>query len=212
MKVLVLAVTLILSATLAHADGEKAGNFDYYVLSLSWSPTWCATTGDARHSPQCDARNDFSFVLHGLWPQNETGWPSYCHTTARDPSKTQTAQMEDIMGAPGTAWYQWKKHGRCAGLSASQYFETARKAYDSVVIPPVFAHLNRDVKLPAKVVEQAFLESNPDLSADEVTITCKQGRIQEVRVCLSKDLSPRRCGADTIRDCSLSGALMEKVR
>ncbi|KFE36094.1 ribonuclease T2 family protein [Thioclava atlantica] len=212
MRLLTLAAAFILGASLAHAEGERAGDFDYYVLSLSWSPTWCALEGDARNSPQCDPRNDYAFVLHGLWPQYERGWPSYCRTGARDPSRQQTAEMEDIMGAPGTAWYQWKKHGRCAGLSASDYFETARKAYESITIPPVFQRLDRDVKLPAKIVEQAFLETNPGLDADEVTITCKSGRIQEVRVCLSRDLAPRRCGADVIRDCALPNALMDKIR
>ena len=33
---------------LAHAEGEPSGEFDYYVLALSWSPNWCAREGDAR--------------------------------------------------------------------------------------------------------------------------------------------------------------------
>ncbi|TMV89086.1 ribonuclease T [Thioclava sp. BHET1] len=212
MKALLAVIALCLSASLSQAEGERAGDFDYYVLSLSWSPTWCATTGDARRSPQCDGRHDFSFVLHGLWPQNESGWPSYCRTGARDPSKQETAAMQDIMGTPGAAWYQWKKHGRCAGLPAKTYFETARKAFDSITIPKVLAQLNRDVRLPASVVEQAFIEANPGLKPDEITITCDQGRIQEARICLTKDLAPRRCGHDTIRDCKMSDALMDKVR
>ncbi|WP_077701320.1 ribonuclease T2 family protein [Thioclava nitratireducens] len=194
------------------AEGERAGDFDYYLLSLSWSPTWCALTGDARNSPQCDPAEDRGFVLHGLWPQYETGWPSFCRTPQRDPSRQQTAAMEDLTGAPGLAWYEWKKHGRCSGLSATDYFALERKAYESIEIPRVLANLDRDVRLPAKVVEQAFLEANPGLDADEITITCKSGRIQEARICLTKELEPRRCGADTIRDCSLSNALMEKVR
>lgn len=60
---------LLASAGLARADGERAGDFDYYVLSLSWSPTWCALEGDERGSPQCDADRDLGWVLHGLWPQ-----------------------------------------------------------------------------------------------------------------------------------------------
>ncbi|OOY24410.1 ribonuclease T [Thioclava sediminum] len=205
-------LALSTAAPPAHAGGERAGDFDYYVLSLSWSPTWCALTGDARNSPQCDPKHDHSFVLHGLWPQYERGWPSFCRTPHRDPSRQQTAAMEDLTGAPGLAWYEWKKHGRCSGLSATDYFALEREAYASIEIPDVLANLDRDVKLPAKVVEQAFLEANPGLDADEITITCKSGRIQEARICLTKDLEPRKCGSDTIRDCSLSDALMEKVR
>ena len=47
----------------ALADGERAGDFDYYVLSLGWSPTWCALTGDARGDDQCDPRHDYGFTL-----------------------------------------------------------------------------------------------------------------------------------------------------
>ncbi|WP_339108400.1 ribonuclease T2 [Thioclava sp. GXIMD4216] len=210
-----LIILALLSTSLsAQAEGEKAGQFDYYVLALSWSPTWCALTGDARNSPQCDTdRNGpHDFVLHGLWPQNETGWPSYCNMSARDPSKRQTAAMEDIMGTTGAAWYQWKKHGRCSGLEAQTYLDLARRAYDSVKIPDVFEQLRKDVTLPASVVEEAFLEANPQLSADGVTITCQSHRIQEVRICLTKDLTPRTCGADVIRDCPLTDALMDGIR
>jgi ribonuclease T2 len=196
----------------AQADNERAGDFDYYVMALSWSATWCALTGDARNDPQCDPREDFSFVLHGLWPQYENGYPSYCRTTQRDPSRGQSAAMEDIMGTDGTAWYQWKKHGRCADLPAAQYYAAMREAYASVVIPEVFAKLTQNVKLPASVVEEAFLEANPNLTADMVTVTCDQGRIQEVRVCLTKDLEPRKCGADAIRDCRMTNAKMDAVR
>ncbi|OCX61203.1 ribonuclease T [Thioclava sp. SK-1] len=200
------------SVPIAQADGEAAGDFDYYVLALSWSPTWCALEGDARQSPQCAQKEEFSFVLHGLWPQYEDGWPQYCRTTARDPQKRTTAAMTDIMGAPGAAWYQWKKHGRCTGLAASDYFRLARLAYDSVEIPEVFQSLKRDVKLPASVVEDAFLEVNPNYTRDSVTVTCRDRRIQEVRICLNRALMPRDCGPDVIRDCTLSDARMDGIR
>jgi Ribonuclease I len=200
----------LLWAAPALADGEQAGDFDYYVLSLSWSPTWCALEGDARNSPQCD--QDFGWVLHGLWPQYERGWPSYCNTTAHDPSKRETAAMADIMGTSGAAWYQWKKHGRCSGLSSRDFFDLSRLAYEKITRPEVFRKLRDDVKLPASVIEEAFLRDNPDLDANEITVTCKSSRIQEVRICLTRDLEPRRCGADTIRDCTLDNALLQSIK
>ena len=120
------------------ADGEEAGDFDYYVLSLSWSPTWCALEGIARNSPQCDADRDLGWVLHGLWPQYERGWPAYCRTGARDPSRSDTAAMADIMGTSGSAWHQWKKHGRCSGLSSDAFYALSRDAYERVTQPEVF--------------------------------------------------------------------------
>ncbi|WP_102108572.1 ribonuclease T2 family protein [Oceaniglobus roseus] len=209
MRVLLAA---LLFPTLLRAEGEPAGHFDYYVISLSWSPTWCALEGDARKSPQCDDAADSGWVLHGLWPQFHQGYPSFCRTTAKDPSRAQTAAMADIMGDGGAAWYQWKKHGRCAGLSAEAYFALARRAFASVAKPEVFRKLDRAVKLPAAVVEDAFLKENPGLAADGITITCKAGRIQEARVCLSKDLAPVPCGRDVVRDCRTQDALFDPVR
>jgi ribonuclease T2 len=194
----------------ALAEGERAGDFDYYVLSLSWSPNWCAAEGDARGSPQCGRRA--GWVVHGLWPQFEQGWPSFCRTTARDPSRRETAAMADVMGDGGNAWYQWQKHGRCSGLSAQGYFATVRAAHGTVSPPEVFTRIDRAFRLPASVVEEAFLEVNPGWTADMLTITCRDGRIQEARLCLTRGLAPRRCGADVVRDCTLRDAVMEPLR
>ncbi|NCO21615.1 MAG: ribonuclease T2 [Rhodobacterales bacterium] len=207
-----LLMLLLVLPSLLRAEGERAGNFEYYVMALSWSPNWCATQGVGRDSPQCATDAGFGWVLHGLWPQYDTGWPSYCHTPQRDPSRAQTSAMADIMGDAGAAWYQWKKHGRCAGLTAQDYFATARRAFDSITRPPVFQKLDRTVKLPAIVVEQAFLQDNPALTPDMITVTCAEGRIQEARICLSKSLAPRPCGRDVMRDCRMTDALLAPVR
>ena len=203
---------LLISATLARAEGERAGDFDYYVLSLSWSPTWCALEGDARRSPQCDASRDHGWVLHGLWPQYHRGWPSYCRSAERPPSRAMTRDMADIMGTSGLVWHQWKKHGTCSGLSAPDYFALSRRAYDQITRPRVFRRLTDAVRLPAHVVETAFLKENPQLEAEMITITCKQGRIQEARICLSRTLDPVPCGADVVRDCRARDALLDPIR
>lgn len=199
-------------ATAARAEGERAGDFDYYVLSLSWSAAWCALEGDARDDPQCDTGRGLTFVLHGLWPQYEDGWPSFCRTVERDPTRAETAAMADIMGGAGLAFYQWKKHGRCSGLSAPAYYRTARAAYESVAIPEFLEGVARRLEVPASVIEDAFLEANPGLARDQITITCKDGLIQEARVCLTPELGFRRCGSDVIRDCRLQDAVLEAVR
>ncbi|MFT7592695.1 MAG: ribonuclease T2 [Paracoccaceae bacterium] len=192
--------------------GGKAGEFDYYVLSLSWSANWCAREGDARGSDQCDARHDHGWTLHGLWPQYTRGWPSFCQTAKRPPTRGMTAEMADIMGNAGLAWHQWKKHGTCSGLSAEDYFALSRRAYDSLNRPEVFRRLQRTVKLPASVVEEAFLKANPGWGRNMLTVTCKDGYIQEARLCLSRDLTPVPCGPDTVRDCSLTDALFTPIR
>jgi ribonuclease T2 len=207
-----LACLLIALATTASAKGEKSGLFDYWVLALSWSPNWCAQEGDARQSPQCARGAQNGWVLHGLWPQYHRGWPSFCPTTEPQPTRAQTRAIADLMGSAGLAWYQWKKHGTCSGLTAQAYYALARKAYASITRPPVFRKLAKPVRLPAAVVEQAFLKANPALSADMITITCKDGYIQEARICLSKALIPVPCGRDTLRECKLKDALFEPTR
>ena len=196
----------------AWPEGDRAGQFDYFVLSLSWSPSWCALEGDARGSPQCDGDADFGWILHGLWPQYEKGWPSYCTTPEPNPTRRQTAAMADISGTSGLAWHSWNKHGRCSGLSAEAYFDAARRAFDAVAKPPVLRKLDAPVRLPAQVIEQAFLEANPDLAPEMITITCKSNRIEEARICLTRDLDPRPCGADVSRDCRMNDALLDPIR
>ncbi|GAA6209427.1 ribonuclease T2 [Cognatishimia sp. WU-CL00825] len=212
MRFLMIFLSMVLLTPPAQADAERAGEFDYYVLALSWSPNWCALEGDSKNAPQCDPRHDHGWILHGLWPQFHRGWPSYCRTTARAPSRSMTKDMADIMGTAGLAWHQWKKHGSCSGLSAPDYYALSRKAYAQITRPKIFRKLQKQITLPAALIEQAFLQDNPELAADGLTVTCKQGRIQEARICLSKDLTPVPCGRDVIKDCSLSDAVFDPIR
>lgn len=202
----------LLTALPAMAQEHRAGTFDYYVLSLSWSPNWCALEGDARGSEQCDPRHDHGWILHGLWPQYERGYPEYCKTVERAPSRRMTRSMADVMGTSGLAWHQWKKHGTCSGLSPAEYYAVSRDAYARITRPEVFRRLDKAVRLPASVVEEAFLKANPGLLAKEITITCKQGHIQEARICLTRELEPRQCGADVLLDCSSPSAVFTPIR
>lgn len=212
MRFVISLLIWVLSTGVVFADGDRAGEFDYYVLALSWSPNWCALEGNSKHAEQCEDDQTYGWVMHGLWPQYEQGgWPSYCRTSHSEATRGQTRAMIDIMGSSGSAWHQWKKHGRCSGLSADVYFDTARRAYRQTTRPAVFRKLTKDIKLPARVVQQAFLEENPQLTENQLTVTCKAGYIQEVRICLSKDLTPRVCGADTIRDCRMDNALFTPI-
>lgn len=208
MSVLLLAALSI--GTGLRAEGDRAGEFDYYVMALSWSPNWCALEGDARDADQCES--DAGWLLHGLWPQYHRGWPDFCPTVERAPSRRMTGEMTDIMGSGGLAWHQWKKHGVCSGLSATQYYALSREAYGRITRPEAFRKLDKTVTLPASLVEKAFIKANPQLEPDMITITCEDGHIQEVRICLSKDLDPVPCGRDVLRDCKMTDARFEPIR
>jgi ribonuclease T2 len=120
--------------------------------------------------------------------------------------------MADIMGTSGLAWHQWNKHGSCSGLSPDDYFALARLAFEQVTRPAVFRRLETPVTLPASLIEEAFMRDNEELDADEITITCRNRRIQEARICLTRDLKLRECGSDVSRDCTLDDALFDPVR
>ena len=116
------------------------------------------------------------------------------------------------MGTAGLAFYQWKKHGRCAGVSATQYYALSRRAYEQITRPAIFRQINAPVHLAASDVEKAFLKANPGLHPDMITITCRKGYIQEARICLGKSLDPVLCGRDVIQDCKLENAQFDPVR
>lgn len=207
MRWMILVLGIATGATASWAD-----DFDYYVLSLSWSPSWCAYEGDAKNSEQCDDDKDFGWSLHGLWPQFHRGYPSFCQTAKRSPSRQETNAMTDIMGSSGLAWHQWKKHGSCTDLDGRSYLELSRLAYERVTRPAVFRQLDKTVRLPASVIEEAFIKANPQLEPDMITVTCRAEWIQEVRVCLSKTLDPVPCGRDVVKDCTLDRAVLPPIR
>jgi len=185
---------LIAAAALAVAvllPGRAAG-FDYFLLALSWSPSWCLSEGDPG-AAQCAPERDLEFVLHGLWPQFEEGWPKDCASDAPDPSRREAAAMADVMGSAGLAAHQWRRHGRCTGLDAAAYFALSRQAFERVALPEL------DGPMTAAAVEAAFRAANPDLGADQLVATCRDGLLREVRLCLTRALAPRACGADVER-------------
>ncbi|MEM8739926.1 MAG: ribonuclease T2 [Pseudomonadota bacterium] len=207
-----IGLILALAAPAGRAQDDVAGAFDYYVLALSWSPGWCMVEGDAKNAPQCRDGAGKGFVLHGLWPQYEQGWPSYCRTEARDPSRRETAERAGLFGSAGLAWHQWKKHGRCSGLSAQAYFDLAQRAFDMVARPQVFGQLSEQVRVAPAVVEAAFLETNQQFQAPGVTVTCRNAVMYEVRICLTPQLTARHCAPDTAQDCRLDTVIFPPTR
>jgi ribonuclease T2 len=192
-----------------------AGRFDFYVLALSWSPSFCAAAAERepnrRPGPQCGGR-PFSFVVHGLWPQFERGFPSYCQTPAPWVDRAVIDRTLDIMPSPGLVIHEWKRHGTCSGLSASAYFQTVRKARAVVKIPPAYDDLDKPIMVAPGEVAAAFLEANPGLSHAALAVACDSKRLSEVRVCLTKDFSFRDCPEVARRACRRDKVVMPAVR
>ena len=169
--------------------GGTPGDFDFYVLALSWSPGFCELDGDrSRNREQCGEGAGLRFVVHGLWPQNERGYPRECGPAGRTPSRIAMEQAEGLFPTEGLARYQWRKHGTCTGSSPSDYFRDVRRAREKVVIPPVLAKADRDQTWTAIDLERAFAAANPGLRPDMMSVACKRGVLQEVKICFTRDL------------------------
>ena len=180
----------------------KAQMFDYYVLSLSWSPSWCQLTGLKRGAEQCDATRDLAWILHGLWPQYENGWPKFCKTTQPAPTPKQLKTMRHIMGSEGLALHAWRKHGTCANLAADDYFQASRAAFEAIRKPDQLTlPLSEQRFAPTSLID-SVLRDNLQLQPNNLVVTCRKGLLHELRICLDKQLSPRRCGRDVLRGCS----------
>jgi ribonuclease T2 len=192
------------------------GEFDFYVLSLSWSPTYCEEASERGRTGrsqqvQCGGR-PFSFVVHGLWPQYERGFPDYCQRPAPRLDRNIVSSMLDLMPAPGLIFNEWDKHGTCSGLGARAYFETIRKARSAVKIPEEYLELSTPMTVAPAEVEDAFIKINPGLSTSAITVTCDKTRLSEVRICMSKDLQFRACEEIDRRACRREQVVMPAIR
>src|SRR5256884_8544034 len=189
-SLIVAAVALSLGVTAASAQDTRQnepGKFDFYVLALSWSPSFCDAAGErAQGQPECGAR-PYAFVVHGLWPQYEKGFPEYCQVPAPRLDRNIVSSMLDLMPAPRLIFHEWDRHGTCSGLSARAYFETARKARAQVKIPNEYLDLKAALTVTPDEVEEAFVKVNPGLSRSAIAVGCDSRRLREVRICMPKD-------------------------
>lgn len=195
------------SPAAAQYRGGQAGDFDFYVLSLSWSPSYCASRSRPDET-QCGMGKRFGFVVHGLWPQYERGFPSDCRVTGRNPTRAQVDAMLDIMPSPGLVRHQWRKHGTCSGLDPRSYFDTVRAAAGRVAVPEGLKNLDQERDVSPAEIERAFIDANPGLKPAGIAVGCVGGDLQEVRICMSKNLSFRPCAEVDRRACRASRVSM----
>jgi len=210
-----MALAIVTGANTAGGAGTP-GKFDYYVVALSWSPSFCAGEGRRGKSPQCAGSRPYAFVLHGLWPQYETGWPDHCGTGSKPQVARQLINsMLDIMPARSLVIHQYNKHGTCSGLGPERYFEAARMAFNAIRIPPRYLNPRKPLLISPREIENDFLTTNQRLKPDMIAISCgRDRRLREVRICFTKDLQPRACGANEAQPklCPHEKLVMPPVR
>lgn len=178
---------------------NQAGVFDYYALVLSWSPTHCSTTHGFDDDQQCNRADGrrYAFILHGLWPQYEKGWPQNCRTR-RKPFVPQPLidSMLDIMPSDKLIIHEYRKHGTCSGLDPSSYFAFARQLFQSVEVPERYTNPYEVQQVSPDKLKDEIAAANPILGPDMIAVSCDGNRLREIRICFSKDGNPQSCGAN----------------
>ena len=196
----------------SRASSSEVGDFSYYLLSLSWSPAFCL---ESPGSAECGGSRRYGFIVHGLWPQNEKGWPEHCSAHSEVPESVVQG-ISNLMPARGLVYHEWSAHGTCSGLEPAAFFDLVRRAYEKLSIPPPMSKPTQAIEMSPTAIASAFLQANPKLLPQSVVVTCSgqsAPRLQEVRVCLDKDLTARACSNDALRGaCRASQLIIPPVR
>jgi ribonuclease T2 len=185
------------------ASKPSNASFDFYLLSLSWSPDYCETGGDTQ-SDQCSVGRKLGFVLHGLWPQNTRGYPSYC-SQERLPRGLKD-RFAGLYPSPSLYDHEWEKHGTCTDLTPEEYLALSKQLKESVVIPQAYRSPAQPVRVTLEQFKNEFTAANPGMEEAGLAVFCSgSGRfLSELRVCFSPDGAFMACSEEVLHDASRS--------
>lgn len=191
-----IAAALVIAGAIApaaqasgHDVGRKPpGQFDYYVLSLSDVPGFCATNTKAPG----ECRKGLTFALHGLWPQLDGGdWPSNCSQVALSAADRKAAQ--GVYADDSMVSHEWSKHGTCSGLKPADYFALSTTVRKQVKVPAAYGPRTVVRLKDAKAVTAAFEAANPGLAAAGIRTVGAKGVLTEVDICVTRTGQYRAC-------------------
>jgi ribonuclease T2 len=202
---------MLLTGGASAQESGVRGHFDYYVLSLSWSPSHCADLGGKRGDAQCKTGQEQGFVIHGLWPQFAAGgYPQFCPPVSTM-HKQNLRNLPPYM-PPELMVHQWKKHGSCSSFDQNGYLEAMRLTFEKLVVPEELRNPKAPIRIKSEEVRKRFHAANPKLPKDGIAVICQGGRLQEVRVCLDKGLEFRSCGKGMDDRCGIGAVDLLPVR
>jgi ribonuclease T2 len=203
-----LAAAVLLCSSAAYAKSHKhsadstPGNFDYYLLTLSWAPEFCATQGGRGSASECGPSHHFGFVVHGLWPENQDGsYPQHCGSSS-PVSQDIVRHMMPIIPASSLIQHEWSTHGTCSGLDAATYFGDINKTFSELKIPAEYRAPSQPITATPTDIEQKFAAAN-NAPATSFRVSCRGSDLVALEVCLTKDLKYRQCGSG-VRQCRAS--------
>jgi ribonuclease T2 len=206
----------LLLAGFADAQPQRTAStspqFSYYLLVLSYAPDFCDQPQGSKDSRECGSGRHIGFVVHGLWPQGETSrGPENCGP-ARPVSQAIIQANLSYIPTESLIQHEWATHGTCSGLDVAAYFTALRRARNSVTLPIELNQPSRRLDLSPAQIESRIAAVNPSFPHAAFRTSCyRDGELQEVRVCLNKDLSPRACGR-SVRECTAASVTLQPIR
>jgi len=212
----VLLCTLLAGFVDARSRRKKpqsaSADFSYYLLVLSYAPDFCNQPQGAKDPRECGSGRHVGFIVHGLWPQGETSRGSERCGGASPVAQSIVQAMLRYIPTESLIQHEWSTHGTCTGLTTADYFAAIRRARDSVTIPPELREPSRTIQLSPTQFESQLYTANPRYPRGSFRTSCyRDGELNEIRVCLNKDLSPRPCG-DSAGECRAPNVTLLPVR
>jgi ribonuclease T2 len=212
----VLLAALALAGTMAAQSRRRtpatAGDFSYYMLVLSYAPDFCDQPNGNKNPQECGSGRRVGFVVHGLWPQGDTSrGPENCGS-ASPVSQAIVGTMLNYIPTASLIQHEWISHGTCSGLNVADYFAAVRRARDSIKLPADLTQPSQRLQLTPAQIESDVATANPSFPKAAFRTSCyKNGELEEVRVCMTTDLSPRACGSSA-GECTASSVTVLPVR
>lgn len=184
--------------TLQAQSRGTPGQFDFYLMNLSWAPEFCT------HGSGAECTEGLGLVMHGLWPQFFTGkYPVDC---SNDPPPPDLKKDLDLIPEIGLLQHEWSKHGTCSGVGGEQFFVLEHQAFHSLITPPALQGLKQQISLNPTQLLADFYQANPKFPKGSLALSCGNNFLTAVEVCLSKNgLAPvvcrgvSTCGATTLK-------------
>ena len=142
--------TILGVLSVVQAKQNLVGDFDFYVLALSWQSAFCEMNQKKVECRQ-QALRDYSasrFSLHGLWPNrlnDKKHTYAYCnvdrHMVQADKKRRWCDLGEVFVDSelerkmPGVKsclhMHEWVKHGKCSGMKIEKYFDMSLNLLDA---------------------------------------------------------------------------------
>ena len=211
-QVMVWLVGSLLWISAAQGKGY-AGEFDSYAMALSWSPEHCAIKPGDRE--QCARK--LGFVLHGLWPQYQRGYPASCTRERLDADMEQ--QFAGLYPSRFLYRHEWEKHGTCSGLSQEAFHQLASELRQKVKIPADYQSPEEPLRKNSFQLKADLASANEWLAPDNITVACADGGrfLREIYICINKQGTDAVPCSDEMqkrerRSCGQPDFLLRSVR